>query len=227
MLSTVAAAVVPCLGRLTVTSDHRTAPTPGSIIVANHTSLADPGVVLAGLLCLGVQPVVLAAAGLWRIPVLGRLLESGGHVPVHRGSHRAADALDTAAAAIEAGRHVLIYGEGRLPRRTDAAEAPPESFRSGVARLAHTTGAPVVPLGQAGARRVTSGSGAKQLSGLLTAPARRPRLHVHLGAPVHLPPGVEAATNTAHEAVTTAWRTAAWFCTGAGSGPHRVVAYAG
>ncbi|MDX2402010.1 1-acyl-sn-glycerol-3-phosphate acyltransferase [Streptomyces microflavus] len=209
MLSSVAAAVIPCLGRLTVTSDDGGAPAPGSIIVANHTSLADPGVVLAALLRLDVEPVVLATAGLWRIPVLGRLLERGGHVPVHRATHRAADALGTAAAAIGAGRHVLIYGEGRLPLRTDAAEAPPESFRSGIARLAHASGAPVVPLGQAGARRVTSGSGAKQIAGFLTAPARRPRLHVHLGSPVHLPPGVEAATVAAREAVTTAWRTAA------------------
>ncbi|MEV1089908.1 lysophospholipid acyltransferase family protein [Streptomyces microflavus] len=209
MLSSVAAAVIPCLGRLTVTSDDGGAPAPGSIIVANHTSLADPGVVLAALLRLDVEPVVLATAGLWRIPVLGRLLERGGHVPVHRATHRAPDALGTAAAAIGAGRHVLIYGEGRLPLRTDAAEAPPESFRSGIARLAHASGAPVVPLGQAGARRVTSGSGAKQIAGFLTAPARRPRLHVHLGSPVHLPPGVEAATAAAREAVTTAWRTAA------------------
>lgn len=209
MLSSVAAAVIPCLGRLTVTSDDGGAPAPGSIIVANHTSLADPGVVLAALLRLDVEPVVLATAGLWRIPVLGRLLERGGHVPVHRATHRAADALGAAATAIGAGRHVLIYGEGRLPLRTDAAEAPPESFRSGIARLAHASGAPVVPLGQAGARRVTSGSGAKQIAGFLTAPARRPRLHVHLGSPVHLPPGVEAATAAAREAVTTAWRTAA------------------
>ncbi|WP_326707547.1 lysophospholipid acyltransferase family protein [Streptomyces cyaneofuscatus] len=209
MLSNVAAAVIPCLGRLTVTSDHGSAPAPGSIIVANHTSLADPGVVLAALLRLDVEPVVLATAGLWRIPVLGRLLEGGGHVPVHRGTHRAADALDTAAAALRSGRHVLIYGEGRIPPRTDAAEAPPESFRSGLARLAHASGAPVVPLGQAGARRVTSGPVAKQIAGFLTAPARRPRLHVHLGAPLHLPPGVEAATATARAAVTTAWRTAA------------------
>ncbi|MFE2294073.1 lysophospholipid acyltransferase family protein [Streptomyces sp. NPDC059452] len=209
MLSSVAAAVIPCLGRLTVTSDPGGAPAPGSIIVANHTSLADPGIVLAALLRLDVEPVVMATAGLWRIPVLGRLLERGGHVPVHRGTHRAADALDTAAAALGAGRHVLIYGEGRLPLRTDAAEAPPERFRSGLARLAHVSGAPVVPLGQAGARRVTSGRCAKQIAGFLTAPARRPRLHVHLGSPVHLPPGVPAATATAREAVTTAWRTAA------------------
>ncbi|MBT2376058.1 1-acyl-sn-glycerol-3-phosphate acyltransferase [Streptomyces sp. ISL-111] len=209
MLSNVAAAVIPCLGRLTVTSDHGSAPAPGSIIVANHTSLADPGVVLAALRRLDVEPVVLATAGLWRIPVLGRLLERGGHVPVHRNTHRAADALDTAAAALGSGRHVLIYGEGRIPLRADVAEAPPESFRSGLARLAHASGAPVVPLGQAGARRVTSGSVAKQIAGFLTAPARRPRLHVHLGAPLHLPTDVEAATATAREAVTTAWRTAA------------------
>ncbi|PCG83028.1 1-acyl-sn-glycerol-3-phosphate acyltransferase [Streptomyces sp. WZ.A104] len=207
MLSRIAAVVVPSFGRLTVTSDHASAPAAGSIIVANHTSLADPGIVLAALLRLGVEPVVLATAGLWRIPVLGRLLEHGGHVPVHRHTHRAADALDEAAAALGDGRHVLIYGEGRLPGRTDAAEAPPESFRSGLARLAHASGAPVVPLGQAGARRVTSGRCVKQISGLLTAPARRPRLHV--GASLHLPPDVEAATARARDAVTSAWRTAA------------------
>ncbi|MEI7032162.1 lysophospholipid acyltransferase family protein [Streptomyces pratensis] len=209
MLSRIAAVVVPSLGRLTVTSDHATPPATGSIIVANHTSLADPGVVLAALLRLDVRPVVLATAGLWRVPLLGRLLERGGHVPVHRNTHRAADALDAAAAALGDGRHVLMYGEGRLPCRRDAAEAPPEGFRSGLARLAHASGAPVVPLGQAGARRVTSGPCAKQISGLLTAPARRPRLHVHIGAPVHLPPGVEAATAAARAAVTAAWRTAA------------------
>ncbi|MER7699250.1 MULTISPECIES: lysophospholipid acyltransferase family protein [unclassified Streptomyces] len=209
MLSRIAAAVVPSLGHLTVTSDHNAAPAAGSIIVANHTSLADPGVVLAALLRLGVEPVVMAAAGLWRVPVLGRLLERGGHVPVHRNSHRAAAALDAAAAALGHGRHLLIYGEGRLPSRDDAAEAPPESFRSGLARLAYASGAPVVPLGQAGARRVSSGPCVKQLSGLLTAPARRPRLHVHVGSPLHLPPGIGEATAAAREAVTAAWRTAA------------------
>ncbi|MFD3908475.1 lysophospholipid acyltransferase family protein [Streptomyces californicus] len=209
MLSRIAATVVPSLGHLTVTTDHATAPAAGSIIVANHTSLVDPGVVLAALRRLGVEPVVMATAGLWRIPVLGRLLERGGHVPVHRNTDRAAGALDAAALALGAGRHLLIYGEGRLPCRTDAAEAPPESFRSGLARLAHVSGAPVVPLGQAGARRVSSGSRVKQIAGFLTAPARRPRLHVHIGAPLHLPPETGEATAAARAAVTAAWRTAA------------------
>lgn len=66
-----------------------------------------------------------------------------------------------------------------------------------------------MPVGQAGARRVTSGNTAKQLAGLLTAPLRRPDLHVHVGAPLTLAGGHTANTRQAHAAVTAAWRTAA------------------
>ncbi|MEV6394648.1 lysophospholipid acyltransferase family protein [Streptomyces sp. NPDC051907] len=208
MLSRIAAAIVPSLGRLTTSTDLVAVPAPG-ILVANHTSLADPGIVLAALRRMDIEPVVLATAGLWRIPVLRHLLDRDGHVPVFRRTAHAADALDTAAAALEAGRHVLVYGEGRIPPRKDAAEAAPASFRSGPARLATATGAPIIPIGQAGARRVASGSLAKQVAGLLTAPARRPFLHVHVGAPLHLPAEIATATATAHQAVTAAWRTAA------------------
>ncbi|MFE5239507.1 MULTISPECIES: lysophospholipid acyltransferase family protein [unclassified Streptomyces] len=208
MLSDIASAVVPALGRLTTSADLAAVPGPG-ILLANHTSLADPGIVLAALRRMDIEPVVLAAAGLWRVPVLGRLLDQGGHVPVHRRTARAADALDGAAAALAAGRYVLIYGEGRIPPRQDASEAGPETFRSGPARLAAASGAYVIPVGQAGARRVTSGSPLKQVAGLLTAPARRPRFHVHIGAPLHLPAEVGPASAAAHRAVTAAWRTAA------------------
>ncbi|MBF6044559.1 1-acyl-sn-glycerol-3-phosphate acyltransferase [Streptomyces sp. NRRL B-1677] len=209
MLGRLASAVVPALGRLTVTSDTGAALAPGSIIAANHTSLADPAVVLAALHRLGAAPVALAAAGLWRIPLLGRMLTREGYVPVHRNDPRAVQALDGAAAALADGRLVLIYGEGSVPRRKDAGEAAPRPFRGGLAHLALATGAPVVPLGQAGARRVTSGSRPKQLAGLFTAPVRRPALHVHIGAPVRLTGDRASATVRAHAAVTSAWRTAA------------------
>ncbi|MBC9715402.1 1-acyl-sn-glycerol-3-phosphate acyltransferase [Streptomyces sp. TRM66268-LWL] len=211
MLSRLAHRLVPAAGRLTVTTDAGAVLAPGSLIVANHTSLADPAVVLAALHRLGVRPVVMAAAGLWRIPVLGAALAREGHIPVHRGDRRAAHALDLAAAALQDGRLVLIYGEGRLPVRKDAAEQAPERFRSGVARLTERTGAPVVPVGQAGARRVLSGGTAKHLAGLATAPLRRPRLHVHVGAPLTLTGGGHRTVRTAraHAAVTAAWRTAA------------------
>ncbi|MFJ6949180.1 lysophospholipid acyltransferase family protein [Streptomyces wuyuanensis] len=210
MLSRLAEVLVPTVGRLTVTTDTGAVLAPGSIIAANHTSLADPAVVLAALHRLGVEPVVMATAGLWRIPVLGRVLARGSHIPVHRGDRRrAAGCLDLAAAALSEGRLVLIYGEGGIPPRGDAAEAPPVAFRSGLARLAARAGAPVVPVGQAGARRVTSGNVAKQVAGLVTAPLRRPELHVHVGTPVVLNGNRTARTVQAHAAVTSAWRTAA------------------
>ncbi|WP_344494495.1 lysophospholipid acyltransferase family protein [Streptomyces enissocaesilis] len=209
MLSRIADTLVPVVGRLSVTTDPGTELAPGSIIAANHTSLADPAVVVAALHRLGVEPVIMAAAGLWRVPLLGRALAREGHIPVFRGDRRAAAALDAAAQALEQGRLVLIYAEGGLPRREDAAEAAPGAFRSGLARLAERTGAPVVPVGQAGARRVTSGSTAKQLAGLVTAPLRRPDLHVHVSAPLELTGGPAVQTALARAAVTTAWRTAA------------------
>lgn len=209
MLSRIAAAVVPACGRLTVTADPGARPTAAGIFVANHTSLADPAVVVAALRRYGIEPVILATAGLWRVPLLGAALRREGHIAVHRGTHRAADSLDAAAAALAAGRSVLLYGEGRLPGRRDAAESAPGPFRSGPARLAAATGAPFVPVGQAGARRLCSGGRAKQLAGAATAPLRRPGLHVHIGAPVRLPDRVPEATDRAREAVTAAWRTAA------------------
>ncbi|MFF5970328.1 lysophospholipid acyltransferase family protein [Streptomyces sp. NPDC012769] len=208
MLSRISRALVPTVGRLAVTTDPRVDLAPGSIVVANHTSLADPAIVLAALHRLGIEPVVAATAGLWRIPGLGTALAREGHIPVHRRSDRAADALDLAAAALGRGRIVLIYAEGGLPRRKDAGEAPPEAFRTGIARLTDRTGAPVVPIGQAGARRVVSGGTAKQVAGLATAPLRRPGLHVHVGAPLVLSGDGPARTAQAHAAVTTAWRTA-------------------
>ncbi|MEE1770157.1 lysophospholipid acyltransferase family protein [Streptomyces sp. JV185] len=209
MLSRMADILVPAFGRLSVTTDPGCEIAPGSIICANHTSLADPAVVIAALRRLGAEPVVMAAAGLWRVPVLGRSLAREGHIPVHRGDRRAADALDLAARALDHGRCLLIYAEGGLPRRRDAAEAAPGSFRSGLARLVGRTGAPVVPVGQAGARRITSGGVVKQLAGLATAPARRPDLHVHVAAPLALAGDITARTARARTAVTTAWRTAA------------------
>ncbi|MFH7599007.1 lysophospholipid acyltransferase family protein [Streptomyces racemochromogenes] len=209
MLSRLAHLLVPVLGRVRVTIAPDVRLAPGSVIVANHTSLADPAVVLAALRRCGVEPVVMAAAGLWRIPVLGRLLVREGHIPVHRGDRRAAEALDRAAAALAAGRSVLLYAEGGIPSRRDAAEAAPLPFRSGLARLVARTGAPVVPVGQAGVRRVTSGGPAKQVAGVLTAPLRRPRLHVHVGRPLEPTGDTAARTLQARTAVTDAWRTAA------------------
>ena len=210
MLSDFAQRLVRTLGRLDVSTDLPDGLAPGTIVAANHSSLVDPGLVLAALARRDVdRPVVLAAAGLWRIPVLGRRLRAEGHIAVRRGDRRAADCLEQAAEALARGRIVVLYPEGGIPDWSDSGDRAPRDFRTGVARLALATGAPVVPLGQAGARRISSGSRPKQVAGLLTAPLRRPRLHVHLGAPVRLSGSPAEATAQAHDAVTAAWRTAA------------------
>ncbi|MFD7630580.1 1-acyl-sn-glycerol-3-phosphate acyltransferase, partial [Streptomyces sp. NPDC059851] len=108
MLSRLADVVVPAFGRLRVTADGDAVLAPGSVLAANHTSLADPAIVLAALRRLGVEPVVMATAGLWRVPLLGRSLAREGHIPVHRRSRRAADALDLAEGALREGRLVLM-----------------------------------------------------------------------------------------------------------------------
>ncbi|MCY0926802.1 lysophospholipid acyltransferase family protein [Streptomyces sp. H27-H1] len=208
MISHVAAALAQMFGRMTVSETPSLPVVGGTILAANHTSLADPVLVVAALRRLGIDPVIMATAGLWRVPVLGGALAREGHIPVHRGTARAASSLADAAEALAAGRCVLMYGEGRIPDRRDSGEAAPLPFRSGLARLALATGAPVRPVGQAGARRVSSGTTAKQLAGVLTAPVRRPRVHVHVGAPLFLPEGLAEATAVAHGAVTSAWHTA-------------------
>ncbi|NEC63381.1 lysophospholipid acyltransferase family protein, partial [Streptomyces sp. SID9727] len=109
MLSRLASQLVPFFGRLTLSTEADATLPPAGIIAANHTSLADPAIVLAALRLLGARPVVLAAAGLWRVPVLGRALASEGHIPVHRGDPRAGRAVVLAQEALERGRHILIY----------------------------------------------------------------------------------------------------------------------
>ncbi|MEV7687662.1 lysophospholipid acyltransferase family protein [Streptomyces bungoensis] len=209
MLSRVAGLVVPLLGRLDVTTDAAGGPATGSIVIANHTSLSDPAIVLAALRRLGTEPVVLAAAGLWRIPVLRRVLTREGHIPVHRHDPRAAQAVRDARAALAAGRTVLLYPEGGLPAGSPPREPPPRRFHPGLYHLARSTGAPVVPLGQAGAPAVVSGPPVRQVAGLLTAPLRRPRLCVHVGEPLYLGRGRDEALDAARTALTRAWCVAA------------------
>jgi 1-acyl-sn-glycerol-3-phosphate acyltransferase len=209
VLSRIADVLGPTFGRLSVTIAPGADLAPGSILAANHTSLADSAIVIAALHRLGVEPVIMATAGLWRVPLLGRFLTHEGHIPVHRGDRRASATLDLAAEALEQGRCLLIYPEGGLPHRKNAGEAAPGEFRSGLARLAARTGAPVVPVGQAGARRITSGSPIKQIAGLVTAPLRRPELHVHVSAPIVLTGDNAVRTARARTALTAAWRTAA------------------
>jgi 1-acyl-sn-glycerol-3-phosphate acyltransferase len=118
------------------------------IIAANHISYFDP-------LCLGVfidaagrEVRFLAKSELYRNPLLGWVLRSAGQIPVYRESRDAARSLQDAVAAMREGAAVVIYPEGTTTRNPDFS---PMKAKTGVARLAALTGAPVVPVGIWGA----------------------------------------------------------------------------
>jgi 1-acyl-sn-glycerol-3-phosphate acyltransferase len=128
--------------------------TGGVIFVANHISNADPLAIGQFLAFSGRWPRFLAKASVFEIPVVGRIIAACGQIPVQRESAHSKDALIAAARAIEEGRALVIYPEGTITRDP---ELWPMRGKTGAARLAFTTGSPVVPIGQWGAQELMPG----------------------------------------------------------------------
>jgi 1-acyl-sn-glycerol-3-phosphate acyltransferase len=128
--------------------------TGGVIFVPNHISNADPLAVGQYLAFSGRWPRFLAKASVFRIPVIGRIIAACAQIPVERGSARSKEALVAAAEAIEQGRALVIYPEGTISYDPDLW---PMKGKTGAARLALTSGCPVVPIGQWGAQDLMPG----------------------------------------------------------------------
>lgn len=149
----------------------------GIIVVANHVSELDPFMVGEFLYDARRPPRFLAKKQLFAKAPVKWVLEGARQIPVDRGSADAAQALDAAVEALREGECILIYPEGSATR--DPALWPMKS-RTGAARLALLSGAPVIPIAQWGPQRI------------LPYKARRPKLlprttiSVLAGAPVDL-----------------------------------------
>ena len=148
----------------------------GVILVANHISSADPLLLGHYVYAAGRNPRFMAKSELWEVPVIRRMLRGGGQIPVHRREPNAQEALRDAVAALRAGRALVIYPEGTITRDPDGW---PMRARTGVARLALATGAPVVPIAQWGAQRILPRGGRLRLLG-------RPEIRIHADPPVDL-----------------------------------------
>src|SRR3954469_16054091 len=121
----------------------------GVLLVANHISEVDT-LTLAHLAWdHGRIPRFLAKAGLFKNKFLGLFFRSAGQIPVERASKNAAGAFDAAVAGVRAGKCLVVYPEGTITRDPDLW---PMVGKSGAARIALETGAPVVPIGQWGAQ---------------------------------------------------------------------------
>jgi len=152
-------------------------PSDGMIVAANHLSYAD--VLALALFCdhSGRYPTFLAKSSLFNIPVLGSIIRKLGQLPVYRGQSDAALVLRDAEQGVRDGACVVFYPEGTVTRDP---QLWPMVAKTGVARLALATGAPVVPVAHWGAQEVLPYGSFR--------PHLLPRRTVHLiaGPPVDL-----------------------------------------
>ena len=127
-------------------------PKSGPVIVCcNHISYFDPLVFAHFLYKNGRAPRFLGKASVFRVPIVGFVLRKAGQVPVERETKDAGAALVHAQAFLKAGHMLGVYPEGTLTRD---ANSWPMVAKTGLARLAVMTKAPVIPVAQWGAQAV-------------------------------------------------------------------------
>jgi 1-acyl-sn-glycerol-3-phosphate acyltransferase len=123
----------------------------GALLVLNHPSYIDPMIDAIYVHQHARVPRFFTKHTLWNIPLLSRVLDGAGQIPVYRGTSKAGDSLRGADAALQAGKIVVIYPEGTL---TDDVDGWPGKGRTGVARLALANDVPVIPAARWGTREI-------------------------------------------------------------------------
>lgn len=123
----------------------------GLILAPNHISYADVLAMAHFSFESGRYPVFLAKDSLFKVKLLGPVVRKLGQLPVHRGQLDAALVLKDAERAVAQGACVIVYPEATCTRDPDLW---PMTAKTGVARLALATGAPVIPIAHWGAQHV-------------------------------------------------------------------------
>jgi 1-acyl-sn-glycerol-3-phosphate acyltransferase len=129
--------------RFRVRGAHHIPKSGGVLVASNHLSFADPATLTAFCLAAGRVPRYLAKASLWKLPVLGRVMRSGRHIPVYRGAATAAEAYRDLVASVRDGECVAVFPEGTFSKDPDGW---PMRGKTGIVRAALETGAPVIPV---------------------------------------------------------------------------------
>ena len=157
--------LVRALYRVEVVGAERIPVAGPAIIAGNHDSVLD-GIVLGAVVTRDL--CFLGKAELWRFRLLAWALDGIGAIRIERGrgDH---EALARAQEALEAGQLIAIFPQGAV--RGD------RRWRRGAARLALTTGAPLVPVHLVGTARALS----RRRIGF-------PRLRVVVGEPIAVAP---------------------------------------
>jgi 1-acyl-sn-glycerol-3-phosphate acyltransferase len=125
--------------------------TGGAILAPNHLSYADFMPVALFSYQAGRFPTFLIKGSAFELAGLGAFLRAAGQLPVERGQADAALVLKDAERQLAAGECVIVYPEGTASRDPDLW---PMVGKTGVARLALATGAPVIPIAHWGAQAI-------------------------------------------------------------------------
>jgi len=151
------------------------------ILAANHRSYFDVVALAIVAARLGRPVRFLGKRELFDAPVVGQLARALGGIPVDRGSRSDAP-LREARRALEAGEVVVILPQGTIPRGKQFFDVVLHG-KTGTARLAAMTGAPVLPIGLWGTEAVWPRSArVPDVTNLLHPPT----VSVRVGKPVHL-----------------------------------------
>jgi 1-acyl-sn-glycerol-3-phosphate acyltransferase len=119
-------------------------PRKGPVIFApNHVSYVDWGTDALFFQANGRYPTFMIKASMFKVAFIGWFLYKAGQLPVHRGRADAALVLKQAEERLRSGEAVIVYPESTATRDPDLW---PMVAKTGVARLALTTGAPVIPV---------------------------------------------------------------------------------
>jgi 1-acyl-sn-glycerol-3-phosphate acyltransferase len=119
-----------------------------AVYAANHSSNVDPPAVFAALAKLHPNLRIVYKAELRRLPVLVRVFDAAGFVPIERGNpEQSLPALDRAADALRSGASFFVFPEGT---RSRTGELLP--FKKGVLLMAIRAQVPVVPVAVSGGR---------------------------------------------------------------------------
>ncbi|WP_433224005.1 lysophospholipid acyltransferase family protein [Dactylosporangium sp. CS-047395] len=199
-LLVLARVVVAPVARLRVTGGLPAELRGGPVILAvNHIGPFDPVAVTAACQAAGLAPRLMATGGLFRAPVVGAVMRAAGHIRINRRQANVAAAVDDVTRALAARSQVLGYPEGRI---TLDPGMWPERGKTGLARIALATGAPVVAVAQWGAHEVAAWGGfGPTVRTLARALVRRPVVRVHFGAVVDLS-GIDAGVPGAAQRAT-------------------------
>jgi 1-acyl-sn-glycerol-3-phosphate acyltransferase len=123
----------------------------GAVIAANHLSHVDALMFGHFIYDNGRLPRFLAKSGVFKNKLFGAIFRSAGQIPVYRETADAGNALRDAVKAVEDGELVAVYPEGTITRDPDVW---PMAAKSGAARIALTTGCPVIPVAQWGPHHI-------------------------------------------------------------------------